>query len=519
MAAPSQAVGLARLQGLPQALAWLRACGVRGLASDSRRLQPGEAFIAWPGAARDPRAHLADAFAAGAAAALVEAEGLDAWLPHWPPALQARCAALPGLKALAGPLAADALGQPGAALQVLAVTGTNGKTSSTWWMAQALEALGRPAGVVGTLGAGRVGQALRPTGFTTPDPVQLQASLRGMADAGLQAVAVEASSIGLAEHRLEGLPVTVAVYTQLGRDHLDYHGSLAAYAAAKRRLFATPGLQAAVLNADDPEAADLAATLAAQPGGPAVWTHSARGQAGARLRAEDRRLAPEGLAFTVVERGEDGRRQACPLATRLFGDFHVENLLGVVGALRALGHALPDVVAACAGLSPVPGRLQRVEGPAGGPAVLVDYAHTPEALAGVLASLRPLARARGGRLHVLVGCGGERDRGKRPAMAAAAEAGADRLVLSSDNPRGEDPRAILADMQAGLARPQAATVEPDRRRAIAAALAACAPDDVLLLAGKGHETTQEIAGVHHPFDDVAEAAAALAAWTGGEGAA
>ncbi|MBB1162262.1 Mur ligase family protein [Aquariibacter albus] len=513
--------GVVQLGSVGEALAWLRASGSKGLSSDSRRLAAGEAFIAWPGLARDPRAHVHDAFLHGAQVALVEAEGLAAWSADWPLPIRQRTAAVAGLKAAAGPLAAAFFGLPGMALDVVAVTGTNGKTSSSWWIAQLLSALERPAGVIGTLGLGPVGGGaamLVPTGFTTPDPVQLQRALRGMVDGGLKAVAIEASSIGLVESRLDGLPIRVAIYTNFSQDHLDFHGSMAAYAAAKRRLFDWPGLQAAVLNVDDAEVAAQAAGLAvreARGEGPACWTTSARGQAGARLRAVDHQLGPDGLAFTVVEHGPAGETRL-PLATRLLGDFHVDNLLGVIGALRALGHPLPAVVAACAALGPVPGRMQRVQlGRAPQPAVLVDYAHTPDALAQALATLRPLATARGGRLAVLFGCGGDRDRSKRPRMAAAAEAGADRVWLSSDNPRSEDPQALLAEVAAGLQRPQLAMIEPDRRAAIAAAVAACTAADVLLIAGKGHETTQEIAGVKHPLSDVAEAETALQAWLNG----
>ncbi len=495
-----------------EAAQWLRD-HVRGtLRADSRRVRPGDGFVAWPGQRSDGRGYVGAALASGAAACLVEADGVDAFGFDDP-----RIAALPGLKAAAGAVADAFFGQPGAALDIVATTGTNGKTSTAWWVAQALAALGGRCGLIGTLGVGEPPSAdggagalpLEPTGLTTPDPGTLHATLRRFVDAGFTACAIEASSIGVVEHRLEALPIGVALFTNFTQDHLDVHGSMDAYWAAKRRLFAWPGLRAAVLNVDDPAIAALHDELAASPLD--LWPYAVGRDA--RLLARGVRYVEGALAFELVETPPGAAAQP-PVAvrSRLVGDFNVGNLLGVLGVLRALGVPLAEAAAVVPRLGPVPGRLQRVPAPAGAraPEVLVDYAHTPDALAKVLQSLRPLAAARGGRLWAVFGCGGNRDAAKRPRMGAAAEALADRVVLTSDNPRDEPPEAILAQIAAGLQRPAEAVVIENRREAIRHAVAAAGPDDVVLVAGKGHETTQEVAGVEHPFFDVDEVAAALA---------
>jgi UDP-N-acetylmuramoyl-L-alanyl-D-glutamate--2,6-diaminopimelate ligase len=525
---------LTRLKSPEAAARWLREWTRGRLTSDSRTVRPGDAFIAWPGHVTDGRRFVPAALAAGAATCLVEDEGAGAF--GWD---DARIATLPGLKAATGRIADAFFERPSERLALIATTGTNGKTSTAWWMAQALTALGQRCGVVGTLGIGEPppalpasggepppvadlaaeGEAAPPhqpvafTGLTTPDPVVLHAALAGFVASGFAACALEASSIGLVEQRLAGARLRVALFTNFTQDHLDYHGSMPAYWAAKRTLFAWPGLAAASLNVDDPKGAELAAELAAEavpaPGSPLdVWTVSAEGHPAARLRAQGVQHGSEGLAFDVHEAG----REAPPLrlASSLLGHYNAGNLLVVLGGLRALGVPLAEAVAALAKVTPVPGRLQRVGGPsARQPVVLVDYAHTPDALAKVLGALRPLAAARGGRLTVLFGCGGDRDPGKRPLMAAVAERLADTVFATSDNPRGEAPAAILASVAAGFARPGAARVIEDRREAIATALREAAPEDVVLLAGKGHESYQEIAGVKHPFSDEAEAERAL----------
>jgi len=489
------------------ALAWLLARGVRGLATDSRRVRPGDAFIAWPGYGTDARRFVPQALAAGAAACLVEAEGVSAF------DLDPRqVAALPDLKAATGELAARFFGEPSRRLRVVASTGTNGKTSTAWWTAQALSGLGQRCGVVGTLGVGEPPSAAVPggevvaTGLTTPDPVTLQAAFARFLQQGLRACAIEASSIGVVEQRLAGTHVEVALFTNFTRDHLDYHGTMDAYWAAKRALFAWPGLRAAVLNVDDEQGASLVGELAG--GGLDLWTYSTRDEA--RLCARDVRYVDGGLAFALHEGDE-----AIEVRSRLVGDYNVSNLLAVIGGLRALGVPLAEAAAQVPQLSAVPGRMQRVPAGADQPVAVVDYAHTPDALEKALYALRPAARERGGRLWCVFGCGGNRDATKRPLMGGIAERLADRVVVTSDNPRDEEPGHILRQIVEGMAQPLRAQVIEDRRLAIAHALHQADPRDVVLIAGKGHEAEQEIAGVKHPFSDLLEAQAVLGAPDGG----
>jgi UDP-N-acetylmuramoyl-L-alanyl-D-glutamate--2,6-diaminopimelate ligase len=492
------------LAGTDAAARWLGE-HVRGaLRTDSRAVQPGDGFIAWPGRATDGRRFVPQALAAGATACLVEAEGVEAFGFD-----DERVAALPDLRAHAGAVAACYYGDPGDRLDVIASTGTNGKTSTAWWTAQALTTLGRRCGVIGTLGIGEPGQ-VQASGLTTPDPVTLHQALRRFVDQGFNACALEASSIGLEEQRLEAVPITVALFTNFTRDHLDYHGSMETYWVAKRRLFDWPGLRAAVINVDDLQGAALATELAAV--GMAVWTVASRQPA--RLTARNVHYLGGGLAFEVEEGAETGAVSA-PVRTALVGDYNVSNLLVVLGGLRALGVPLAAAAAALSSLCPVPGRLQRVvEGTVVQPEVVVDYAHTPDALDKVLQALRPLAAARGGRLWCVFGCGGNRDATKRPLMGAIAEKGADRVVVTSDNPRDEPPGVILAQILAGVVGHDAVAVIEDRREAIAHAVGQAATADVVLVAGKGHESTQEIGGRRLPFSDEAECRAALARRSG-----
>jgi len=489
------------------AVQWLRERGARGLVADSRAMKAGDAFIAWPGYASDGRGYVAPSLAAGAVACLVEAEGVEAFdLPR-----DERIAAYRGLKAATGAIADLFFHSPTRSLEVLAVTGTNGKTSSTWWIAQACSLLGRPGAVVGTLGVGQPPQ-VQSTGLTTPDPIRLQAAFRGFVESGVEVAAIEASSIGIVEHRLAGTRIAVALFTNFTRDHLDYHGSMQAYQQAKAELFAWPALRAAVLNVDDPVGALFAADALAR--GVDVWTYAVASQGRhARLMAHRVGYEHGGLAFDVIE-GE----QTVRVRTSLIGDYNVSNLLGVIGGLRALGIALTDIATVCAHLGAVPGRMQRVE-PAGAglPVAVVDYAHTPDALEKAIAALRALADARGGALHCVFGCGGNRDASKRPLMGAIAEHGADHVIVTSDNPRNEEPQRILEDIAQGMRQRERAQFIEDRRAAIAQALREAAPADVVLIAGKGHEDYQEVAGVKHPLSDMEEARRALAQRGAGEG--
>nr|WP_315487897.1 UDP-N-acetylmuramoyl-L-alanyl-D-glutamate--2,6-diaminopimelate ligase [uncultured Rhodoferax sp.] len=487
-----------RLHTPSQAAQWLRERVTGTLQSDSRKLQAGDGFIAWPGTAVDARQFVGAALSAGAAACLVEHDDVDRW------SLEGEhIASYQGLKADTGVIAAEFFEAPSGALQVVAVTGTNGKTSTAWWLAQALsalpEGLALPCGMVGTLGVGRppahgaqlASAAVTSTGLTTPDPVLLQRTLRRFADEGLKACAMEASSIGIEEHRLDGTQIRVAMFTNFTQDHMDYHGSMEAYWQSKRRLFAWPGLRAAVINVDDTQGQGLAESL--QASALDVWTISS--QCNARLRASSVSYDSLGLSFDVVEGSASYRLQ-----TRTIGSYNVSNLLGVLGAMRALGVPLQDAVQACSTLHPVPGRMECLGGE-GAPLVAVDYAHTPDALSQALSALRPLAQQRGGRLWCVFGCGGDRDASKRPMMGAIASQKADRVVVTSDNPRGEKAETIIAHILLGLTQSKAVDVQADRAQAIADVIARAAPNDVVLLAGKGHEETQEIAGTKYPFSD------------------
>jgi UDP-N-acetylmuramyl-tripeptide synthetase len=490
------------LQSVHDAVAWLRERVTGTLQTDSRQIRPGDGFIAWPGAATDGRAHIGDALSRGAVACLVEHEGVEAFALQGLPV-----AALHGLKAATGLIAADWFDQPTQRLDVLAVTGTNGKTSTSWWLAEALNVLSKNeliaqggCALVGTLGMGTP-PALTSTGMTTPDPVRLQRAFQQFADAGRTACAIEASSIGLAEHRMAGTRIRVALFTNFTQDHLDYHPGMAAYWQAKSVLFDWPGLQAAVVNIDDARGAELHATLADRLLD--LWSVSITGPA--RLAARDIGMGEGGLRFTVAE-----GVHTHVLQTRVIGQYNVSNLLGVLAGLRALGVPLQHALYACAQLSPVPGRMEQIHHP-GQPLVAVDYAHTPDALDKALQALRPIAQERGGQLWCVFGCGGDRDAGKRPLMGAVAQHHADRVVVTSDNPRSEDPAAILHQILQGTIAGNTVRAEPDRAAAIALAIAEAAPADVVLIAGKGHEDTQETAGVRLPFSDMAHAQTALQA--------
>jgi UDP-N-acetylmuramyl-tripeptide synthetase len=493
-----------------QAARWLHSVlpGLATLRSDSRAVRPGDVFVAFPGQTTDGRRYVADALASGAAAVLFEEAG-DGTAPDTD-GVPARAVA--GLQRLAGPIASEFLGRPSERLRVVAVTGTNGKTSTTQWVARGLARLGGSTAVVGTLGCGAVGR-LVDTGMTTPDAVGLQSMLAGFVAEGVGTVAIEASSIGIDQGRLNGTYVEVAAFTNLTRDHLDYHGTMQAYAAAKSRLFGWPGVRVAVVNGDDPYSVQMLGALAAAPRdggeppyrivyGMAPWQYGARGDAA--LLAE--RVLEDGTGISMTLGGDFGRAD---LRLHLLGRFNASNALAVAGCWLALGVEFDDVVRGLQLLEPVPGRLQAIESDAG-PLVVVDYAHSPDALASVLATLRPIAEARGGRLWCVFGAGGDRDAGKRPMMGLVAERGADLLVVTSDNPRGESPFRIVSDIRAGLTREPVLT-ELDRAAAIGEAVRQADSADVVLVAGKGHEAYQEIAGVRHPFSDVDVARRALAA--------
>ena len=463
-----------------------------GVADDSRQVRPGDVFLAYPGALVDGRRYIAHAIARGAAAVLWQAGGDFAWNPGWTAANMQ----IDGLRALAGPLAHLVYGEPSAKLSLIAVTGTNGKTTVSQFIARAHA---RKCAVIGTLGAGFPG-GLADTGFTTPEATTLMRLLADFQRARAEACALEASSIGIEEGRLNGARVDVAVFTNFTRDHLDYHGSMEAYAAAKRRLLVWPGLRTAIINADD----ELGRRLMRE-----TTAHSVLGYGigdpktvgGMAVRAENLVATPGGQRFSLVVPGGRAEVHTC-----LLGRYNIANLLAAAAVLHDSGIETAEVGRRLSALTPPAGRMERLGG-AGEPLIVVDYAHSPDALENVLRALRDVAQARNGSLCVVFGCGGDRDRGKRPQMGEIAARLADRVLLTSDNPRGEDPARIIADILAGMA-PVESVV--DRAAAIRRAIAGAGVNDVVLLAGKGHEPYQEIAGIRTPFSDVDQARAALA---------
>ncbi|NEX64510.1 UDP-N-acetylmuramoyl-L-alanyl-D-glutamate--2,6-diaminopimelate ligase [Noviherbaspirillum galbum] len=490
---------------------WLRAHAPQaGLSSDSRAIRPGDVFFAFPGDAADGRRFIENAIEAGAKAVVFDEDGFD-WRAEWPlPHL-----AVSGLKALSGPVANAWYGRPDAAMFSVAVTGTNGKTSCSQWVAKAISQLGENAAVIGTLGTAlyRKGAhaGFSETGYTTPDAIVLQRRLAGLRDAGARAVAIEASSIGIAQGRMDGMHVDVAVFTNLTRDHLDYHGDMAAYEAAKRRLFDWPGLQAAVVNLDDDAGMRLVKYI--QSTHPQVrligYTLQERQLEGGKLlRAADIRSAQGGTSFRI-----EGNFGSGQVKTKLVGNFNVSNVLAVLGALMAKGADFKSAIDALESLAAVPGRMQQLGGQEA-PLIVIDYAHTPDALEKTLSTLREVAKQRAGELWCLFGCGGDRDPGKRPQMGKASEL-ADRIVATSDNPRSEEPAVILEQIVQGIAvekrGAEVLQVIEDRATAILWAVRHAAKNDVVLLAGKGHEPYQEIKGKKLPFLDADHAALALAA--------
>ncbi|MET3132432.1 UDP-N-acetylmuramoyl-L-alanyl-D-glutamate--2,6-diaminopimelate ligase [Oxalobacteraceae bacterium GrIS 1.11] len=503
------------LMTLSEISLWISQTAPAGqLASDSRRIESGDVFFAYPGAAGDGRAFIAAAVARGAAAVLYD----DA--DHvWDAACQVPHLAVPHLKQQAGPIAHAFYGMPDAAMFSVAVTGTNGKTSCALWLGQALARTGLPTAVVGTLGVGlakgRSEIDFDVTGYTTPDPVLLARKLAQMRAAGAGAVAIEASSIGLEQGRMAGMHFDVALLTNLTRDHLDYHGDMETYEAAKCALFDWPGLQTAVLNLDDGLGLRLAAELQGKLAGALPLIGYTLQGAAARpdldgvmmLRASQFRSRHAGTDFHLE----------CPLGaalvkTQLVGHFNISNALAVLGALLARGMALRAALDALEALMPAPGRMQQVGGH-DAPMVVVDYAHTPDALEKTLAALRQVAQERGGQLWCVFGCGGERDPGKRPQMGVIAQM-ADHVLVTSDNPRGEDAQAIIEQIVAGMDPRHPNSVlqtVADRAAAILSAVKHAAKPDVILLAGKGHEPYQEIKGKKLAFSDTEHAQLALSA--------
>jgi UDP-N-acetylmuramoyl-L-alanyl-D-glutamate--2,6-diaminopimelate ligase len=494
-----------------QAVTWLRqyAQPEANLHSDSRAVAPGDIFFAYAVKGANNLPHRLDAIKRGAVAILYQPEAgvmtLEAGgdVPQLP---------VPALDQLAGPIAAGWYGEPSAQLRVQGVTGTNGKTSITHWLAHALSGQGEPCALIGTLGSGMPG-ALSYTGFTTPDAPQLQRSLATLRAAGAKHVAMEVSSHGLAQGRVNGIAFEVAIFTNLSQDHLDYHETFAAYEAAKARLFDWPSLRHAVINRDDAAGRRLLERVKQSKRGVTriaygIGAPSEQFDSDKQLTASAIRATANGTAFHI-----DGDWGSAEVEVATLGDFNVSNLLAVLGGLLAVDVPFEAALARLAKLQPVLGRMQRIEGRASlaEPLVVIDYAHTPDALEKTLSALRPTAAQRGGQLICVFGCGGDRDATKRPLMGAIAERLADQVVVTSDNPRSEIPAAIIEQIAAGMRSPEQARRVEDRAIAILQTVRGAAPEDVIVLAGKGHEATQEIAGKKRPFSDQDHALLALAA--------
>ncbi|HEX5344336.1 MAG TPA: UDP-N-acetylmuramoyl-L-alanyl-D-glutamate--2,6-diaminopimelate ligase [Duganella sp.] len=487
------------------------------LASDSRRIKLGDVFFAYPGDAGDGRSFIESAIEQGAALIVLDPAGFT-WNDKWTvPYLT-----VDSLKANAGAIAHAFYQQPDAGMFTVGVTGTNGKTSSAVWLGQALSRDGEASAVIGTLGVG----VFRPrgeveydvTGYTTPDAVLLARNLADLRDQGATSLAIEVSSIGLVQGRVSGMHFDVALFTNLTRDHLDYHGTMEAYEAAKRMLFDWPGLKTAVINLDDPAGLRLIAHLKAKA--PLAGLIPLIG-----YTLQDAAAQPDidgvlMLRASQLRAGRSGGTEFhldCPLGaaqvrTQLVGAFNISNALGVMGAIIAKGLGLRAAIDAAEALEPAPGRMQQVGGHEA-PLIVIDYAHTPDALEKTLAALRPVATDRGGQLWCVFGCGGDRDPGKRPQMGKIAQA-ADHVLVTSDNPRSEDPHAIIEQILAGMDQNNpASTVQAldDRAAAILSAIKHAAKPDVILLAGKGHEPYQEIKGKKLPFSDADHAQLALSA--------
>lgn len=484
---------LLRLADLLCVDAALPSVGVSGLSLDSRKVRRGDVFIALAGQASHGLEFAQSARAKGAVAILY-----DGPLPTGVVVPDGAVQVI-GLRQLLADMANRLYGQPSQRLCVVGVTGTNGKTSIVQLLVQAWQLSGVSAASIGTMGVGLNGR-LHPTGMTTPDVLDMHRILADIADAGADHVSVETSSHALDQGRLDGIEFRFAVFTNLTRDHLDYHQSMEQYGQAKSRLFFTPKLQAAILNFDDPFILKLAQQL---PPTLQVLGYSVEGKKEAVLRANAITFESNAMEFEIAY---FNNKKA--VTTPLMGRFNVSNLLAVAGVLLAQGHDLTSVANLLAGLKPVKGRMDCIVANQQHGTIVVDYAHTPDALEKVLAVLREITQ---GRLICVFGCGGQRDQGKRAPMGAIAEAGADIVILTDDNPRDEDGDAIIRHILAGCHHAELIQVERNRETAIRLAIALARPTDSVLIAGKGHETSQIIAGDQLDFDDMSVVERVLAA--------
>jgi UDP-N-acetylmuramoyl-L-alanyl-D-glutamate--2,6-diaminopimelate ligase len=496
---PEQAIDHLRRLALPTAR----------IVSDTRQIKPGDVFLAYRvghgTAIQDSRPYIANALDAGVSAVIYDPIDLEETTALNDP----RCFALENLSAHAGPICSEWYGKPSSQMMVFGVTGTNGKTSITQWLAQALDQPKSRAAVIGTLGIGFPGH-LEVTGYTTPNAARLQTELKTLLDSNAKQIAMEVSSHALEQRRVAGVQFTTAVFSNLSQDHLDYHGSMAEYAAVKFRLFQFPGLQNAVINLEDSLGRELAMQLLAKTG-VQVWGYAIDRNAfagfekfGKRLHAifaSDMRFKDNGYQGVFEWQGH-GRSE---LSVPVIGDFNLSNCLAVWACLLASGLDLTDAAKRITLLKAVSGRMEMVLGNSRsiGRLVIVDYAHTPDALEKVLNALRPIASQRSGKLWCIFGCGGDRDASKRPLMGQIAAELADHTILTSDNPRSESPEKISADIQAGMPNVNSAQVIQDRAAAIMYGIRHAAANDVVLIAGKGHETSQEINGKKVEFSDQA----------------
>ncbi len=464
---------------------------IRALTADSRRVEKGMTFAAYQGEVSDGRNYIPDAITRGANAVLWERENF-AWHSDW----QAPNVGIDNLRDNVGYLASHLNGNPSQKLWMVGVTGTNGKTSCSHWIAQSFALLNKKSAVIGTIGNGIVGEIKEAT-HTTPNAIELQAMLKDFVQQGASHVAMEASSHGLDQGRVNGVKFDVALFTNLTRDHLDYHGDMDSYALAKRKLFLMPQLKTAVINRDDAFGAQLIEDLKKINVDVVSYSLDHGDIRGCNLK-----LSRDGIALDITSRWGNG-----VLRSPMLGAFNASNLLGVLGVLLASGVAFADALRIIPQLPAPAGRMQQLGG-GDKPLVVIDYAHTPDALEKVLTTLREIVPA-GGKLVCVFGCGGDRDNGKRPLMGAASAKLADFSIVTSDNPRSEAPMKIIAQIITGMHNAKHQVIE-DRAEAILQAIDYIEKNDVLLIAGKGHEATQEIAGVKTWFSDVQHAQSALA---------
>jgi UDP-N-acetylmuramoyl-L-alanyl-D-glutamate--2,6-diaminopimelate ligase len=482
------------------------------MTSDTRALKAGDVMLAYPvGNSRqltDNRVHIAEALSLGAALVLYEPSGLAEELKTI--CKDSRCVAVNDLAEQAGEIAANWYGHPSRLMRVIGITGTNGKTTVSQWLSQALHSADQPAGVIGTLGAGIVSD-LTMTGFTTPDAARLQGLLKEIQSRGARSVAVEVSSHALDQGRVNGADFDTVVITNLSQDHLDYHGDMKEYAAAKKKILDLPEVKHVVVNADDWFGQECLQYLAKKMGETdiTVWAYAIKPESLLALPcfakksikkvlATDLQMNDRGMKFQLIIDGED----AGLIQSRIVGAFNVSNALAALACLLAGGKTIKSAKNSIEQLQTVQGRMELVSRSTTQHAMaVIDFAHTPDALEQVLKTLQAIAQQRAGQLWCVFGCGGDRDPLKRPIMGRIAESIADHVMVTSDNPRSEVPEKIMADILSGFVEPEKAQVNADRATAILQIIRQAKPEDVILIAGKGHEETQEIAGKKHPFSD------------------